>query len=161
MELPACACAPKVDRLNCAITEPIVMNPIPTFESYPFEVKPLSPDGGRGYVIRFPDLPGCMCVGQTVEQAIAKGRDAFQAWMEAAIADGAQIPRPDGVAAPVKFVQRVPKSLHAQLLRAAASEGTSVNTFVTVVLAEGLSRRERPQPGSGEFRHRRSEKRFG
>ena len=135
------------------------MNPIPSFENYPFEVKPLSPDGGAGYVIRFPDLPGCMSVGQTVEQAIAKGRDAFQAWMGAAIADGAQIPRPDGIAAPVKFVQRLPKSLHAQLLRAAASEGTSVNTFVTLLLAEGLSRRERPQPSIGEFRHQRSEKR--
>ena len=140
-------------------TRKFVMNPIPTFENYPFEVKPLSPDGGGGYVIRFPDLPGCMSVGQTVEEVIAKGRDAFQAWMEAAGADGAQIPRPDGVAAPVKFVQRLPKSLHAQLLRAAASEGTSVNTFVTLLLAEGLSRRERPQPGIGEVRHQRSEKR--
>ncbi|HEY6455568.1 MAG TPA: type II toxin-antitoxin system HicB family antitoxin [Steroidobacteraceae bacterium] len=120
------------------------MNPAQIFENYPFEVKPLCAHGGRGYVISFPDLPGCMCVGQTVEEAIANGRDAFHAWMASAIADGAQIPRPNGAAAPVKFVQRLPKSLHAQLLRAAASEGTSVNTFVTVMLAEGLSRRERP-----------------
>lgn len=155
------------------------MNPVPTFENYPFEVKPLSPDGGGGYVIRFADLPGCMSVGQTVEEAIANGRDAFQAWMQSAIADGAQIPRPDGVAAPAKFVQRLPKSLHAQLLRAAASEGTSVNTFVTVLVAEGLSRRERPQASiiaagrrktttkrnsdnrsrdrAGEIRHKRSD----
>jgi predicted RNase H-like HicB family nuclease len=123
------------------------MNPIPPCENYPFEVKPLSLDGAGGYVIRFPDLPGCMCVGQTVEEAIANGRGAFQAWMESAIADGAQIPGPNGAAAPVKFVQRLPKSLHAQLLRVAASEGTSVNTLVTVLVAEGLSRRERPQPG--------------
>jgi antitoxin HicB len=122
------------------------MNPVSNFENYPFEVKPLSLDGASGYVMRFPDLPGCMSVGQTVVEAIANGRDAFQAWMESAIADGAQIPGPNGVAQPVKFVQRLPKSLHAQLLRAAASEGTSINTFVTVLVAEGLSRRERPQP---------------
>jgi predicted RNase H-like HicB family nuclease len=122
------------------------MNPVPPFESYPFEVKPLSMDGGLGYVIRFPDLPGCMSVGQTVEEAIANGRDAFRAWMESAIADGVQIPGPNGVAEPVKFVQRLPKSLHAQPLRVAASEGTSLNTFVTLLVAEGLSRRERPQP---------------
>jgi antitoxin HicB len=133
------------------------MNPTPTFESYPFEVKPLSMDGGGGYVIRFPDLPGCMSVGDTVEEAIANGREAFHAWMEAAIADGAQIPGPNGPAAPVKFVQRLPKSLHAQLLRAAASEGTSVNTFVTVLVAEGLSRRERPQPGVITQRGRKTE----
>ncbi len=125
------------------------MNPVPTFENYPFEVKPLSPDGGGGYVIQFPDLPGCMSVGRTAEEAIANGRDAFQSWMESAIADGAPIPRPNGVAAPVRFVQRLPRSLHAQLLRAAASEGTSVNTFVTLLVAEGLSRRERLQSSTG------------
>jgi antitoxin HicB len=122
------------------------MNPVPPAENYPFEVKPLSRDGGRGYVIRYPDLPGCMSVGHTVEETIANGRSAFQAWMQSAIAEGAQIPGPNGAAEPVKFVQRLPKSLHAQLLRAAASEGTSLNTFVTLLVAEGLSRRERPQP---------------
>lgn len=120
------------------------MNPMPPFEAYPFEVKPLSADGGRGYVIRFPDLPGCMSVGKSVEEAIANGRHAFRTWMESAIADDAHIPQPDDSAEPVKFIQRLPKSLHAQLLRAAASEGTSVNTFAVVLLAEGLSRRERP-----------------
>jgi antitoxin HicB len=135
------------------------VTPIPPFENYPFEVKPLSADGGGGYVIRFPDLPGCMGVGPTVEQAIANGRDAFQTWMEAAIADGVLIPEPNGVAEPVKFVLRLPKSLHAQLLRAAASEGTSLNTFVTLLLAQGLSRLERPLPRNftkkrnGESRH--------
>jgi antitoxin HicB len=119
---------------------------VPPFENYPFEVKPLSTDGRRGYVIRFPDLLGCMAVGQTVEEAIANGRQAFQAWMESAIADGVLIPGPNGVAEPVRFVRRLPKALHAQLLRAAAGEGTSLNTLVTLLVAEGLSRRERPQP---------------
>jgi antitoxin HicB len=122
------------------------MNPVAPFENYPFEVKPLSTDGSRGYVIRFPDLPGCMAVGHTVAEVIANAREAFQAWIESAIADGLQVPDPNGVAEPVKFVQRLPKSLHAQLLRAAASDGTSLNTFVTLLVAEGLSRRERPQP---------------
>ena len=134
------------------------MNPIPPFENYPFEVKPLALEGGGGYVIRFPDLPGCMCVGGTVEEAIANGREAFQAWMKSAIADGAQIPRPNGAAEPVKFVQRLPKSLHAQLLRAAASEGTSMNTFVTLLVAEGLSRLERPVSATVTARGRKTAK---
>lgn len=131
------------------------MNPIPPFENYPFEVKPLSMSGS-GYAIRFPDLPGCMSVGKTVEEAIANGRAAFRAWMESAVADGEQIPPPNGATEPVKFVQRLPKSLHAQLLRAAASEGTSVNTLVTLLVAEGLRRRERPQPGTGAARSRKA-----
>jgi antitoxin HicB len=138
-----------------------VMNSVPIFENYPFEVKPLAPDGGGGYVIQFADLPGCMSVGPTVEEAIANGREAFQVWMESAMAEGTQIPPPNGVAAPVKFVQRLPKSLHAQLLRAAASEGTSVNTFVTLLVAEGLSRRERPQSSISAARRRKTTGRAG
>ena len=124
------------------------MNQI-TVENYPFQVEPLSQDDGGGYVIRFPDLPGCMSDGETVEEAIANGRDAFDAWIESALEDHAPIPLPNSVAEPVKFVQRLPKSLHARLLRAAASEGTSMNTYVTVLVAEGLSRRERPRTTMG------------
>jgi antitoxin HicB len=133
------------------------MNQI-TFENYPFQVEPLSQHDGGGYVIRFPDLPGCMSDGETVEEAITNGRGAFEAWVESAIADGVPIPQPNGHAEPAKFVQRLPKSLHTQLLRAAANEGTSMNTYVTMLVAEGLSRRERSpaRDYAGEIRHSRS-----
>ena len=40
-----------------------------TVPDYPFEVRPLPADEG-GYLITYPDLPGCMSDGDTVEEAI-------------------------------------------------------------------------------------------
>ena len=50
------------------------------FEEYMHEVAPLTKEDGGGFVITFPDLPGCMSDGETIEETIANGRDAFLAW---------------------------------------------------------------------------------
>lgn len=49
---------------------------------YPFEacahvVEPLTEEDGRGYLITFPDLPGCMSDGETETEAVLNARDAF------------------------------------------------------------------------------------
>ena len=51
---------------------------------YPFEIRPLAKDEGGGWLITFPELPGCMSDGETPEEAIANGRDAVIAWLKAA-----------------------------------------------------------------------------
>jgi antitoxin HicB len=61
---------------------------------YRFAVRPLTPDEGGGYLIEFPDLPGCMSDGETVEQAIANGVEAMQGWIEAMRAERRPIPQP-------------------------------------------------------------------
>jgi antitoxin HicB len=40
-----------------------------------------------------------------------------------------------------KWVQRVPKSLHARFAAKAGEEGVSLNTLVVSLIAEGLGRR--------------------
>lgn len=47
-----------------------------------------------GFVVSFPDLPGCMSSGETKESAIANALDAKKAWLKAAIEDGVQITEP-------------------------------------------------------------------
>ncbi len=42
------------------------------FESYTHVISPLSPEEGGGFLISFPDLPGCMSDGETIEEAIQK-----------------------------------------------------------------------------------------
>lgn len=49
---------------------------------YRFTVRPLEPDEGGGCPVEFPDLPGCMSDGETVD-AIANGEDATRCWLEA------------------------------------------------------------------------------
>jgi antitoxin HicB len=52
------------------------------FKDYRFEVKELSKKEGEGYLVTFPDLPGCMSDGDTEEEAIENAKGAFNAWME-------------------------------------------------------------------------------
>ena len=44
------------------------------FEDYAFEIRPLSADEGGGYLISFPDLPGCMSDGDSPEEAMTNGK---------------------------------------------------------------------------------------
>ena len=113
------------------------------FEEYMHEVAPLTKEDGGGFVITFPDLPGCMSDGETIEEAIANGRDAFLAWISATADMGKPIPMPTAkpvelIEASGKFVARLPKSLHARLVAKAKQEGVSLNTLVLTYIAEGL-----------------------
>lgn len=118
------------------------MTQTPVFEDYAFDIAPLSADDGGGFLITWPDLPGCMSDGVTVDEAIDNGRDAFKAWMTAYMEDGRDIPTPGSSGTSGKFVQRVPKSLHARLAARARAEGVSMNTLVATMLAENLGLRE-------------------
>jgi antitoxin HicB len=41
---------------------------------YRFTVRPLTEDEGGGYLIEFPDLPGCISDGETIEEALPTAR---------------------------------------------------------------------------------------
>jgi len=115
------------------------------FEAYAHTIAPLSADDGGGYMITFPDLPGCMSDGETLEETLENGRDAFNSWIAAQVDIGRKVPEPshyDEGGKPVKFVQRLPRSLHASLQARAKAEGVSLNTLVLALIAEGLGRRE-------------------
>jgi antitoxin HicB len=110
---------------------------------YPFRVRPLAEDEG-GYLIEFPDLPGCMSDGETIEAAIANGADALRSWIETAMAFGDPVPPPSrrsDEAYSGRWNMRVPKSLHRRLAERAKAEGVSLNTLALTLLAEGLGRR--------------------
>jgi predicted RNase H-like HicB family nuclease len=47
-----------------------------------------------GYIADVPDLNSCSAFGNTPEQALAEVRQALQAWLEAAQAQGKPIPKP-------------------------------------------------------------------
>lgn len=59
---------------------------------YPAIFKPFSDNSG-GYVVEFPDLPGCVTEGKSLEQAIEMGIDAASGWILGELEDGEQIPR--------------------------------------------------------------------
>ena len=119
------------------------------FDAYAHIISPLSKADGGGYLITFPDLPGCMADGETEAEAVQNGRDAFITAVSALSDMGRDIPAPsfspDDATAPTasgKFVARVPKSIHAKLTTRAKADGVSLNTLVLTLIAEGLGRRE-------------------
>ena len=59
---------------------------------YRFTIRPLPADEGGGYLIEFPDLPGCMSDGDT--ETITNGVDAMRGWTLAMRAEGHPIPAP-------------------------------------------------------------------
>jgi predicted RNase H-like HicB family nuclease len=57
--------------------------------SYRMEIVEDKSEGG--FVVSYPDLPGCITCGETVEIAVANAVDAKKAWIEAALEDGIKI----------------------------------------------------------------------
>ena len=109
------------------------------FEDYPITLSQIPEDEGGGYMVTIPDLPGCLADGETVEEAIAEARDAFEAWTTAEREDAGTLPAPKTYSG--QFVQRIPKTLHMRLARRAESEGVSLNHLAATLLAEGLAGR--------------------
>jgi antitoxin HicB len=108
---------------------------------YPFEIRPLSKEEGGGYSTTFPDLPGCCSDGATPEEAISNGRDALESWLAVAREFGDEPAKPFSNVSG-RFVQRVPRSLHAQLIARAKIEGVSLNTLVVSIVSQGLGQRQ-------------------
>ncbi len=120
-----------------------------TETEYRFTIRPLSEDEGGGYLIEYPDLPGCMSDGETIEEAIANGRDAKAAWMAAMREAGRRVPPPGADPAEGysgKWQLRTPKSLHRDLADRARREGVSLNTLAVTLLAQGLGERGAQDP---------------
>ena len=109
------------------------------FEDYPINMSTIPGDEGGGFLVTFPDLPGCVADGVTIDAAFAEARDAFAAWTMAEHADKGVLPVPKGHSG--QFVLRVSKTLHMQLARRAAAEGVSLNQLAATLLAQGLTRR--------------------
>ena len=111
------------------------MNNLP----YPISLRPLTEAEGGGYLVEFPDLPGCVADGATIEDAIENSQDALKSWLKTAEEFGDPIPEPS---IPSKYSGqwrlRIPKSLHAALVLKAKQEGVSLNTLAATLLAANL-----------------------
>lgn len=57
---------------------------------YVIAIEPGTDDQAFGVAV--PDLPGCFSAGDTVEAAIDNAREAIEAWAEAVLDDGGEIP---------------------------------------------------------------------
>ena len=101
---------------------------------YKLEIVPDLDEGG--YVARYPELPGCITVGDSVERVVSNALDAKREWLTAALEDGILISEPgelDDYSG--QFKLRIPKSLHKSLAEHSRAEGISMNQYCVYLLA--------------------------
>ena len=46
------------------------------------------------YIVSVPELPGCMADGKTPEEAVKQAQIVINLWIETALEDGEEIPKP-------------------------------------------------------------------
>lgn len=115
------------------------MKDINYYMSLPYKME-LTPDTLEGgYVVSFPDLPGCLTVGETIEEAIRNAEDAKLAWFDATIEQGMEIHEPDSLNNySGQFKLRLPKTLHRKLSEESKREGISMNQYCLYLLSTNI-----------------------
>ena len=73
-----------------------------------------------GFAVSFPELPGCITCGETVESAVANALDAKKACLEDYSG---------------QFKLRIPRSLHRSLAEHSKREGISMNQYCVYLLS--------------------------
>ena len=88
-------------------------------------------------VADYPDLPGCLTIGETIEDVIRNAEDAKREWISAAIEDGIDIAEPVNLDEySGQFKLRIPKSLHRKLAERSREEGVSMNQYCVYLLSQ-------------------------
>ena len=64
------------------------MRTIDEYMKIPYEMKIIPENEEGGYVVSFPNLPGCLSAGDTIEEAVKNAENAKRAWFEAVVEDG-------------------------------------------------------------------------
>lgn len=96
---------------------------------YTFIVTPEEDNNKTYYVCRIAELPGCLSDGKTPIEAQKKIKDAMYDWIETALIDGYEIPKPL-LESEKRITLRVPGTLEAKIKLQAKNENKSINQFI-------------------------------
>jgi antitoxin HicB len=93
------------------------------------------------WVVRYPELPGCVAHGDTPSAAIAEGEEAKALWIETVIEEGGEVPEPKSETTySGRLVLRLPRTLHEAAAEIADREGVSLNSYLIQLVSEGVER---------------------
>jgi len=110
--------------------EPIRDGGINMGKNYPMRIYTDESSATVEWIAEYPDLPGCVGVGDTMEEALAEAESNKKLWIEAAEKMGADVPEPSEIFSndySGKFNIRLPKFLHKALVFKANEGDTSLN----------------------------------
>jgi predicted RNase H-like HicB family nuclease len=105
-----------------------------------------------GYGVLFPDFPGCVTTGETIQEAAAMAEEALSLHIEGMLEDSEPIPEPSPPDAPLpEWLVDTPGKTIARVLIPVEVPGRSVR--INVSLDQGLlARLDRAAAASGETR---------
>ena len=90
-----------------------MMKTLSDYMKMPYRMEIIEDKNEGGFVVSYPDLPGCITCGETIEAAVANAADAKKVWLEAALEDGIEIHEPDNLEDySGQFKLRIPLSLN-------------------------------------------------
>ncbi len=102
-----------------------------------YEIR-MTPDKESGYfTVRFPDFPGIVTGGYSVEEALKNAHEALDITMATMKKHKVPLPEPK-MRFSGQFNVRVPRDLHRQLVRKAEEEGVSLNALVSYLLSQSI-----------------------
>jgi predicted RNase H-like HicB family nuclease len=70
------------------------MKSVDYYMKFPYKMEINSDTSEQGYVISFPELPGCITCGDTLASALANAEDCKREWLTAALEMKISIPIP-------------------------------------------------------------------
>lgn len=97
------------------------------------------PDDAGGFTAEILEFPGCFSYGVTADEAYANLEKAAADWIDAALAQGQEIPPPTtsgGFSG--RVVLRLPRGLHQRAARTAERNRTSLNQFFITAIATAV-----------------------
>ena len=113
------------------------MKTLNDYMALPYRLEIVEDQEEGGYVVSYPDLPGCITYGDTIEDAMNNANDAKKAWIEAALEEGIEINEPDSIEDySGQFKLRIPRSLHRSLAEHSQREGISMNQYCVYLLSK-------------------------
>jgi antitoxin HicB len=103
----------------------------------------LKRDEEGDFIARIKEFEGCVADGQDEMEALGNLEHVKELWIQTALKANQAVPLPeeDDELPSGKFLTRVPRSLHKNLIDIAEREGVSLNQLVTVALAEVAGRK--------------------
>ena len=112
------------------------MKTVEEYMKLPYQMNIVEDPYEGGFVVSFPELPGCITCVDSFDDIYPMAEDAKKVWLQAALADGVDIQEPRSVgdySGNVKL--RMPKFLHRRLAEEAEREGVSLNQYCVCLLS--------------------------
>jgi len=111
------------------------------FASLPYKFVCQYDSDDKVYVVRYPELRGCVAHGKTVEEALSRADKFKREWLQTALEAGDQIPEPQPEPEySGKLLVRLPIGMHGEVARVAGEEDVSINAFIVQAVGEKLQR---------------------